>query len=216
MACALVGHDLHHGDAVPGQAFECHVAVSQVAIERERVRDERPNPLHEHHPVGIADRQGCQHQRVHHAEHDRVRAHTERDRDGRRRGKAGGPKDGAKRITDVTPQVLQEAHPESITVFLLDLFQPAELELHAPPRFVSVHPVAGVPLDLPVQMEAQFLVELVFDARANQERTQPATQVSPHGGLRYVASSTWPMAAVSRRHASVCASSCERPFRVSS
>jgi hypothetical protein len=40
----------------------------------------------------------------------------------------------------------------------------------------------SIDLDLSIEVEPQFFVELALDACASEERTHATNQVSPHGG----------------------------------
>ncbi len=110
---------------------------------------------------------------------------------------------------------MNERDAERVPVLLFYLVESAELHPGAAYGFRAIESGGFVALDLAIQMEPQLVVHLAFDEAPSEERTQAMQEIDQHASY-YPVSSTWLIAALSFRQASVSASSCSRPFRVSS
>ena len=74
----------------------------------------------------------------------------------------------------------EEAYPSGIAVRLLDLIEPTEFEPRASDGLLSGQPVSHVGVDLLLQVEPQFVIELLLDDVAPEERAQPEEEVAQH------------------------------------
>jgi hypothetical protein len=121
----------------------------------------------------------------------------------------------AARILHVSPDVFEQPNTTAVTVFLFDLVDPAEFDSHPSKRFLFGHPGANVALDLMLDVEAKFVIEILLDTSSEKERTKSNKPIGQHRP-RYAQSRTWETTALSLRHVKMSASSRARPRRVSS
>src|SRR5438876_6673697 len=106
------------------------------------------------------------------------------------------------------PGIVDQSNAERVAVLLTNLSDAAEFEPRPAGGFGLVEAHFFVRLDLPLDVEPQFVIDLAVDRRSPEQRSESKEEVAQHGALRYTASSTCVMAALSRRQASVSASSC--------
>ena len=88
-------------------------------------------------------------------------------------------------------------------MFFPDLLEAAELEPGAPNGLVPREPVAHVGIDLLLEVKAQFVIELLLDDVAPEERAQPEEEVAQHRDSRYTPSMTCETTALNFRQAEI-------------
>lgn len=115
----------------------------------------------------------------------------------------------------VSPDVLNQPDTTRVTVFLFDLLDPTEFDAHSTTRFWLGHPGVDVAFDQVLDVEAKFVIEILFDTSPEKERTKSHKPISVHRS-RYALSRTCETTALSLRQVEMSASSRARPRRVSS
>ena len=96
--------DVHRRHAVPDEPLEGDVAIAQVAVVWKRKRGPRA-ALNEDHAIGPIDGQIPEGDRVDGAEHERVDADAERERDNRQRRKAGTAPEASCGVTKIAAEI---------------------------------------------------------------------------------------------------------------
>ena len=111
-----------------------------------RVRDQ-------HETAGVLDGQRAQHEAVDQGEDRGVRADAEGERqDGNGRHDGRGA-EGPNREAQVSPETLDEAHTERISILFLDLIETAEFEPCPADGLCTREPAGDVRFDLVVEVK---------------------------------------------------------------
>ena len=124
--------------------------------------------------IGRGIGQGAEQDAVDDAEHGRRRADAEPKREDRDGSKRFGAAKDARAVADVAEKVLDRRRAKFITGLFLHVFDSSKRHARTPPRLGRIQSVADVLGSLLVDVEANLLVESVFDAAAADEPAQPA------------------------------------------
>src|SRR5215475_6765323 len=163
---------------------------------------------HGHQPFRLRNtRQWTQNQRVDDGENRRVRADPQGQGKRRDDGNGGRGGEGADGESQIAPEIIDDADAERIAILLFDLVEASELESHSADGLGIVKSGLLVRVDLTIDMEPQFFIDLAIDRGPAEQRSDPKKQVVQHRSFVYAVSSTRAIAAVSFRQALVSASS---------
>ncbi len=128
--------------------------------------------------VGLRVGQRPQQDAVHHAEDRRVHTDTDAQRQERGYGEHGSFPQAPESVTRVLNQVLDPAHTALIADLLLDDLHSSKAKVRLASRLSFVHPEPHVPLDIPLEMEANLLVQLILYSARREQCPDPVGQSS--------------------------------------
>ena len=133
-------------------------------------------PAQLHQLPRIPDRQHPEQHRVDQAEDRGVGADTKGQRDHGDDGKAGAPPEHTEPVSQVSPQIVNDAESARIPTFFLDQLDASEGTQSRVARLLRRHARLDVVLDLSFDMEAQLLGHFVFETRFAEESPQACSQ----------------------------------------
>ena len=195
------------------------VAIAVVAIIGYR-EIRRGAAAQRHEPVGGSDGQRTQDEGVQCGEDRGGRADAEAEREHRRSRQARRTAQAARREAKVAPHLVDDADATRIAALLLALLDAVERSLRRVLRLLR-RPAAGPLLsDLARQVEADLIVEVLFDPASTEDRSEPERNgVEPvlpsHRRQASSSRTTWEIAEDRRSHWAVSFWRCRRPSLVS-
>ena len=212
------------GESRPLAGRECaECSCLRAPVEKVRVghRGQRPPQIRialpdSDQPVCARVRERAQHDGVHDREDRGVGANAERQGEDRHCREPGVARQAAAGVGDILPQLVDEAEAKRVPAAILDVGDAAERADRRRTRIVGGEACGEVLLDLSIEVELQLGVELVFDARACEQRTEPRDDpVDPAHGDPQVIRRTRAIALDRRSQFASSRSSRFRPARVS-
>ena len=124
--------------------------------------------------LGSGHRQGAQQQAVDDAEDRGVGADREGQRQDGDGGEARRASEGAHGVARIVPEIVETRFPAGGAHVILDGCGASELDSRGARRGVAAQAGLHVPLDRRIEIGAEFLVQVVLDAIAVEERADPA------------------------------------------
>src|SRR5262249_151818 len=133
-----------------------------------------------HKSVCFGKRKGLEHDAIDHRVHDGGRGNAKREDQQRDRGETGQPREGSERIANVAGKVGDEADAAGVAVFFFDLFDSTQLDSGNAERLVTRHPATHRGRGALLDVEPQFVLELVVDDVRLTDRTKPKPPIRSH------------------------------------
>ena len=149
-------------------------------------------------------------QRIDHAEHSRVGADAEGQRQHRDDGEPGVALKSAPAVANILRDFFEPARAARVAADLLDLIEAAELQPGAAAGFVVAEALREAVRDQAIEVIAELGVELVLESIPPEQPCEPVHDPSLSDVLRIA-----PTACVRRRQLCASAAMCARPFAVS-
>jgi hypothetical protein len=135
-----------------------------------------------HKLLRILHRQHFEQNRIDQAEHSSIRPNAERQRHYDHYGEARGATEDPHRVTNILPDVLDEADPSSLPAIFLNLSQATKLQAEAARGLLARQPGPKILLHLLLEMELQLLINLLSNGGTAEERTKTNAKVAKHEG----------------------------------
>ena len=133
-------------------------------------------PAQLHQLPRIPDRQHPEQHRVDQAEDRGVGADTKGQRDHGDDGKAGAPPEHTEPVSQVSPQIVNDAESARVPTFFLDQLDASEGTQSRVARLLRRHARLDVVLDLSFDMEAQLLVHVAVEVRPEEQRPETSQE----------------------------------------
>src|ERR1022692_4202419 len=121
---------------------------------------------YDHQTVRLRNGEGLQQHRVQKRKYGRVRTDAQGQRENGDGHKCRGARQPTPSVTQIAPGIFDERHAARIAAGFLHLIETADVRERGAAGFVRQHAGGQVLLDLFLQVEAEFIGQLVFEAGA--------------------------------------------------
>lgn len=144
-----------------------------IPVGRVEADSSLPGEIRRYEPVRLGKGHGVRYQCTGGAEDRHGRANSQREGDERRHRETALPDQPANRQAEVPRQGFDKGRPVYIPHRLLLLRHAAKRDQRPPPRLLRAHPGPQVLLDLHLQVELEFLIELALERVPVKEGAKP-------------------------------------------
>ncbi len=134
--------------------------------------------VHHRHAVRIDIRQWTTQHAVSHAKHCGIGADSQRQRRQRNHRKSGVPPKSAETVAKILQKIFQHLTRPDLSDFFFGLLKASQLDARRPLRFRGAHARPSLLLSQLVQISAQLLIEIMFDAGPREEIAAKTSQTA--------------------------------------